>query len=48
VVIGAYEAVSWRNLASYLYGEGRQNAKDASLETLHTTDWILGQVIRCY
>ena len=25
-----YEAVLWRNLASYLHGEGRQNATDAS------------------
>jgi hypothetical protein len=31
VIVGAApEAASWRNLASHLHGEGRQNAKDAS------------------
>jgi hypothetical protein len=32
IVIGdRHEAISWRSLASHLYGESRQNAKDALL-----------------
>ena len=30
MVVGAAHEAAWRNLASHLHGEGRQNAKDAS------------------
>ena len=30
MVVGATHEAAWRNLASHLHGEGRQNAKDAS------------------
>lgn len=44
MIVGAdHEAASWRSLASYLAKAENAKACFIVLETLYTTDWILGQ-----